>query len=93
MFGCPAVTLNDFSHQMPEFEAIHPGITGDFFEHGSVESLADVIRNWFDLNRDRQQTRLSCFNEIDTQWTPVFQYNAIVRAFNEYDGSLNLKVI
>ena len=31
-FGCPAITHSNFSHQMPEFEAIRPGVTGDFFE-------------------------------------------------------------
>lgn len=31
MFGTPVVTHDNFAYQMPEFEAIHPGITGDFF--------------------------------------------------------------
>ena len=53
MFGCPAVTHNDFTHQMPEFEAIQPGVTGDFFEYGSESSLADTIQRWFDNKKDR----------------------------------------
>lgn len=30
VFGCPVITHNCFEWQMPEFEAIQPGITGDF---------------------------------------------------------------
>lgn len=30
VFGTPVITHNDFKWQMPEFEAIEPGKTGDF---------------------------------------------------------------
>lgn len=93
MFGCPAVTHNDFTHQMPEFEAIQPGVTGDFFQFGSVESLADTIYKWFSSAKDREHIRQECFKEIDTQWTPTFQYNAIVRSINKYNKEMNLPVI
>ena len=93
MFGCPAITHNDFTHQMPEFESIRPGITGDFFEYGSVSSLADMIFKWFNSNKNREQIRNDCFNEIDTQWTPTFQYNAIAKSINEYDSSMSAPVI
>lgn len=84
MFGCPAITHNDFTHQMPEFEAILPGVTGDFFEFGSVSSLADTILRWFNSNNNREQVREACFKEIDSRWTPVYQYNAIAKSINQY---------
>ena len=74
MFGCPAITNNDFCHQMPEFEAIREGVTGAFFEAGNSASLADTINRWFAIHSgDREVVRKSCYNEIDEQWTPLFQ--------------------
>lgn len=93
MFGCPAVTHDDFTHQMPEFEAIHPGVTGDFFEFGNMYSLADTIQAWFNDKTDREQIRQACFKEVDTQWTPKFQYNAIVKSINKYYNEALLPII
>lgn len=39
MFGCPVITHNNFNWQMPEYEAIKPGITGDFFKMDDVSDL------------------------------------------------------
>ncbi len=78
IFGCPVITHNDFKWQMPEFEVIRPNITGDFFERGSVESLAEVISCWQKKHGElREVVRQACFNEIDTQWTPQFQMEVI----------------
>lgn len=74
VFGTPCISHNDFSWQMPEFEAIHPGLTGDFFKRGDVHSLESVIHRWFLLNGEkRDEIRLECYKEIDTQWNPYFQ--------------------
>ena len=74
MFGCPAITNDDFDHQMPEFEAIHDGITGTFFKVGDPNSLAESINNWFTYhNNDRDQVRKACYDEIDTKWNPHHQ--------------------
>lgn len=79
MYGTPVITHNDFTHQMPEFEAIRPGITGSFFKYQDVHSLADCIIEWFD-NTDRESVRQSCFKEIDTQWTPSFEISIMKSA-------------
>jgi hypothetical protein len=42
-YGVPVISHDDFDQQMPEFEAIVPGKTGDFFAHDDVDSLADTI--------------------------------------------------
>lgn len=74
MFGCPAITNNDFNHQMPEFEAIKEGKTGAFFKAGNSESLADTISNWFRTHGvDRGMVRQLCYNEIDSKWNPHIQ--------------------
>ena len=83
MFGCPAITHNDFKWQMPEFEAIHAGATGDFFERNNVKDLADVISRWISNNVSRREdVRLACYREIDEQWNPEFQMEVIEKAIN-----------
>lgn len=83
MFGCPCISHNDFSWQMPEFEAIKEGLTGDFFEIDNVESLSEVISNWFKQNfSKRDDVRIACFNEIDKYWNPNYQMNVIKRIFD-----------
>ena len=78
MFGCPAISHNDFKWQMPEFEAIKVGQTGAFFERNNVVSLASTISNWFKENADRREdVRQACYNEIDTNWNPYYQIELI----------------
>lgn len=77
-FGCPVITHNCFKWQMPEFEAIQQGVTGDFFEMDNVNSLANSISRWFKEKSDkREDVRKVCFKEIDTQWNPSFQMEVI----------------
>ena len=79
VFGTPAITHDDFSHQMPEFEAIHDGETGSFFHYGNIESLADCITRWFSLNGDRRESvRNACMKEIDNYWTPNYQIKVLL---------------
>lgn len=78
VFGCPCISHSTFKWQMPEFEAIQSGVTGDFFEMDNVESLAYAISNWFLEKKDkREEVRNACFNEIDTQWNTYFQMKVI----------------
>lgn len=84
VFGTPCLTHNDFKWQMPEFEAIHEGITGSFFERENLDSLVEAIQNWFDSNRnDRATVRMACYKEIDEQWTPYFQLAVIKKILNQ----------
>ena len=78
VFGTPVITHDDFPHQMPEFEAIHDGVTGTFFQYGSVDSLAEGIARWFDLHGDdREIVRRACMKEIDENWTPQYQMEVL----------------
>ena len=72
-FGTPVITNDDYSHQMPEFETIKSGETGDFFENGSSESLADQIISWIESKKHREEIRQNCYRVIDTEWTPEYQ--------------------
>lgn len=78
MFGCPAITNDDFNHQMPEFEAIKEGKTGAFFRVNDSDSLADCISKWFKNHpNDRESIRQSCYEEIDTKWNPHNQISIL----------------
>lgn len=81
MFGTPVISHNCFKFQMPEFEAIKPNITGDFFEYQNNKSLTVTISNWFKIHKkDRHTIRENCFNEIDTYWNPYYQ----IKIFKKY---------
>lgn len=83
MFGCPAISHNDFKWQMPEFESIIPGKTGDFFEKENVENLARCISNWFaSKGCSRDEVRKACYKEIDEHWNPHYQLNVIKKTLD-----------
>lgn len=83
MFGCPVITHDDFKWQMPEFESVIPGKTGDFFKYKDINSLADKISEWFKTNnKSREVIRQNCYKEIDTQWTPEFQLKVLRNALD-----------
>ena len=78
MFGCPVITHNSFEWQMPEFEAVQKGETGDFFIKDNVKDLIDVISRWFAEKSDkRDEVRKACFEVIDTKWNPSYQMEVI----------------
>lgn len=90
MFGCPAITNDDFDSQMPEYEAIKDGETGAFFKADDSDSLAKSIENWFEKHSgEREQVRQACYSEIDENWNPDYQINLIKKVIN----STNMNVI
>jgi len=77
VYGTPVLTHGDFSRQMPEFEAIRPGKTGNFFKRDDIMSLAAAIDDWLTNHMDRDVTRRDCYEEIDTNWTPEYQLGVL----------------
>lgn len=79
-FGCPVITHNNFSEQMPEFEAVKGGITGDFFVQDDVDSLAEAINTWISKSKaNRDNVRNAAFEEVDTKWNVHYQMDVIRR--------------
>lgn len=77
-FGCPVITHDSFEWQMPEYEAISAGVTGDFFKKDDANDLASKISGWFVEKHDqREDIRQACFKEIDTNWNPYYQMDVI----------------
>lgn len=88
-FGCPVITHGNFPYQMPEFEAIKPGLTGDFFEQGNIFDLKEKIKIWIAKTpQERDMARTAAFEEIDSKWNIHYQIDVIKKViadFNERD--------
>ncbi len=76
-YGLPVITNDNFEQQMPEFEAIEQGRTGDFFKEDDVCSLADKIESWLKNNNDRELVRQQCYQVIDEKYNPNYQVNLV----------------
>ena len=81
MFGCPAITCDDFTVPAPEFEAICEGKTGSFFKSDDPISLADTISKWFRNHQNKREiVRQACYREIDSKWNPNYQLEILKKA-------------
>lgn len=70
-FGTPVITHNNFELQMPEFESISKGKSGDFFEYNSSISLANTIKEWLIMYPVKTDELVrDCFTEIDNKYNP-----------------------
>lgn len=79
-YGCPVVTHDDFTLQMPEFESVIPGMTGDFFEYGNINDIVEKINTWaHKVNRDH--VRSAAFREIDRKWNIQQQITTLKALF------------
>lgn len=76
-FGVPVITHDNFKNQMPEFEAIKTGKTGDFFKEEDAYDLARVIKKWTYEIDDREEIRSNCYQEIEEGWNPDMQMRVL----------------
>ena len=82
-YGCPVITHDNFSMQMPEFEAIENGVTGSFFKENCTEDLIGKIKIWIKkTDREREQARINAFKEIDRKWNIDYQIEVIKESIN-----------
>jgi glycosyltransferase involved in cell wall biosynthesis len=79
-YGIPVISSGDADFQMPEWESIRPGITGDTFKRGSVTDLVASIRRWTLQPFPRPETSRACIDEVELRWTPELQRQAIEQA-------------
>lgn len=80
-YGLPVITSDDFHHQMPEFEAIEKGKSGDFYEAGNTDSLIEKLTQWLygEQKVGRQAIRISCYQSIDQRYNPNIQVSIFRR--------------
>lgn len=83
-YGTPVITHDEKSWQMPEFEAIIPGVNGDFFIRGSVSDLTSKICALLDRTvSDRGAVRAACCEVIDRKYNPKYQAKLIASVIKE----------
>jgi glycosyltransferase involved in cell wall biosynthesis len=71
--GVPVIAHDDLDRQMPEVEAIHPGLSGDWYVRGDAGSLADSIqRVHANLNAGRI-TEVTCQDSLRERFTAEAQ--------------------
>ena len=76
-YGTPVISHDDFETQMPEYEAIVPGVTGDLYKHRSFEDFCEVIRRWLINKPDRQRTREACYGIINSKFNSNYQIDLL----------------
>lgn len=76
-YGTPVITHDDPGAQGPEWEAIVPGATGDYFRKGDSGSLAESIFNWFSRSRPRQKIADACIEAVERSYTAENQIRII----------------
>lgn len=80
VYGTPVITHDNFSNQMPEFEAIKAEITGSFFIEDSVDDLCNKIIQWISYPiAQRDLVRESCYAIIHEKYNPYVQIDIIKR--------------
>lgn len=80
-YGTPVITHADPLEQMPEFEAIQPGKTGQFFQPENLASLTETLSQWLKTHQtDREELRTICRDSLFPHYTPAFQAQAIFEA-------------
>lgn len=80
-YGCPVIAHSTFNKQGPEFEAIEPAVTGDFFEKDNVFSLAEKIKYWLAVT-NKSEVSASCFNVIDSKYNPNNQLEILKKVIH-----------
>lgn len=82
-FGTPVITHNNFSDQMPEFEAIVESGAGSFFRQGDQSSLVETISKWLANNPEKNTDLIKrCYEIIDAKYNPYSQFNVIQEFVN-----------
>jgi glycosyltransferase involved in cell wall biosynthesis len=79
VYGIPVITHNNFNNQMPEFESIISGDTGEYFEENNIENLSFVLKQWLNLtSTNTSEIRLNCYRIIDKYYNPAYQKEQIL---------------
>ncbi|MDU1889873.1 MAG: glycosyltransferase [Dysgonomonas sp.] len=83
-YGCPVITHNNFSMQMPEFEIIKNGVNGAFYEYDNLDSLTDTIHRWIEYAHDKKNNiHKNCYNIIDSKFNPHYQIALLKKIINK----------
>ena len=79
-YGVPVLANDDPLNNRPEFEAIIPGRTGDFFRRDDLDSLTRTIEAWLVPAPRRPHVEAACIEVIERFYNPDAQASVIERA-------------
>lgn len=83
-YGCPIITHDNLSYQMPEYEAMIPGVSGDFYKYRDYNSLTSMIKKWVMISSEkREMARKMAFKTIDDKWNVHYQIEVLKRVFDK----------
>ncbi|WP_119939611.1 glycosyltransferase [Neorhizobium sp. NCHU2750] len=85
-YGTPVITHDNLDEQMPEVEAIIPGVSGELFRYGDAADLANSINSWLATDHDRKVVREECIKIVASTWNPAMQRKLIDQAVSEVLG-------
>jgi glycosyltransferase involved in cell wall biosynthesis len=77
VYGTPIVTHDSYIHQMPEYEAIKPGLNGDLYTYGDQDSLLEKTKKWLVPDMSRKEIRNNCYKVIETFYNPEYQVEVL----------------
>lgn len=81
-YGTPVLSHGDFETQMPEYEAIIPGKTGELYVKGNFEDFCQKIELWLSNNKSRKQIRQNCYDIINGRFNSIYQIELLKRIIN-----------
>ena len=81
-YGTPVISNDDFETQMPEYETIIPGKTGDLYKYGSFDDFCSKIENWLSSNHNREDVRKSCYAVINGKFNSEYQINLLKKVIS-----------
>ena len=81
-YGTPVISHDDFESQMPEYETIIPGKTGDLYKKGDFEDFCLKIQKWFSNSFDREQIRNHCHDVINGKYNSLYQIQLLLKIIN-----------
>lgn len=81
-YGCPVITHNNFTKQMPEFEVIEELKTGSFFKEEDVEDLSNCIQTFIKASLNKEKIKHNCFKVIDEYYNPNYQIGLLNKVLN-----------
>ncbi len=79
-YGTPVVTHADFDHQMPEAEAVVPGVTGELFSRGDEHDLANKLSGFLGPDDPRARWARSCLRIVERFYNPTSMRTVFDRA-------------
>ena len=79
-YGVPLISHDYPYDQMPEWEAIIPGKTGDVFARGDVDDLARVLKHWTTRADVDPAARRECIDIVERFYNPKTQKKIFYRA-------------